>query len=350
MKKILLIVATLASGLTMNAQLTEANHAPANGDTYVMWQCDSVAPGAAGTNMVWNFASLVTHSSIVRTTNASTVVNASYPAATVSLTTVPNNLYSYFKSTTGNLNYYGGNISVGSGLSVIAAVLNYTAPALFATYPMSLGTTSSTPISGSLNVSSPIPASGTFTGTSSVIADGTGTLILPGTTSTYTNVIRVVSSQTINFTTGIASGSLNQVLYEYYAAGTKAPILSISTATGSAISISATQTIVTRNKNSVGISTQTVSTVGITNNEALALTNLNVYPNPSSSLVNFYTTHPEAQSVLVYDITGKQVEKLNLISNRAKLDVSSYNKGLYIYSLVSDNGKVLKSGKLTVSE
>jgi hypothetical protein len=112
---------------------------------------------------------------------------------------------------------------------------------------------------------------------------------------------------------------------------------------------SPTQTLVTRNKNAVGTSTTPVSTVGLTNND-IASVNINVYPNPSFSVVNFSTNRYDAHTILIYDITGKLVEQSVLVDGKSKLDVSAYNKGLYIYTLVSDSGKKLKSGKLTVGE
>lgn len=352
MKKNLLIVTVFASSFSLNAQLTEANHAPVAGDTYQTWQCDSVAPGGSGANTVWNFSAINTHSSVMLSHAAAASTNTTYAAATVSVGSTPTSVASFFSSNTSSLSYYGGNISVGSGITAVVATLNYTAPAIQASYPMNLNSTGSAAISGSLSITSPLATSGTFTGSSNVIADGTGTVILPGANGTFTNVTRVVSSQIVNFTTSLSSGTLTQVVYQYYMAGTKAYILSISTATATTPFGSATQTLVLRNKNAVGISTGTVptNTTSINQADASPLINLSVFPNPATADVNFVTTHPDAAAVLIYDITGKLVENAGLNQGRLSLNISSYNKGLYIYTLVGNNGKKLKSGKLTVSE
>lgn len=343
MKKILLIVATLASGLTMNAQLTQANNAISASDTYTLYQCDSlnINPGAAGAGAIWNFSAIATRSSIVNNYSASVSTNTTaYPTASIAVGSSANDI-NYLSSNAGAQFYHGGPIVV----SPVAASLFYTMPAIIAAYPMSLNTSSSAAIAGSINVTTPTAASGTFVGNSTTLADGTGTLNLPGGL-TYSNVTRVVNSQTITFNI-LLTVTITQKSFEYYEPNIKGALFSIKTATFyTSFGAPTTQTFVTRFKGAAP--TQTVNTSVSSN--FTSNTTLSVYPNPSSSTVNFYTTNSEAQTVLVYDITGKQVEKLNLTAGRVKLDVSSYNKGLYLYTLVSDNGKILKSGKLTVSE
>lgn len=341
MKKIYLFLIAACS-YSLNAQLTQANHAPANGDMYSMFQCDTVAPGASGANALWNFGSITTHSSVVSNYTAQSVSTSTYPAANVGLASSANNI-SYFNSSSSALLYYGGKISIGSGGTAVVATLNYTAPALFGAYPMSLNTTSTAAIGGSLDVSSPLTTTGTFTGTSTVLADGTGTIMLPGSV-TYSNVMRVASSQTINFTTPFASGTVYQITYEYYEVGTKNPLFSIVTSTASTPLGSNTQTIVTRNKDAVG--TPTSPTTGIMQHEENI--SLNVYPNPSSSFVNFVSENHSIAAIKVYDLTGKLVETVTLNDGKTKLDVSGYNKGIYFYNAFDSSNNKLKTGKFTV--
>jgi len=332
MKKIYLSLLSAVFGLSVNAQtLTQANHAPSNGDLFDTYQCDSAAinPGAAGAGSTWNFGSITTHSNIVTSYTVSTVANATYPNADIAVYSSTNNI-SYFKSNASSLKYYGGNISVGG----ITATLNFTAPALYAAYPMSLNTSTSTTTSGTLDVST---QPGTFVGTSDAIADGTGTLIVPG--ATYTNAIRVVTSQVINYTVSIITGTVTQINYEYYAAGVKQPVFTISTATmASSFGAPSTQTIVTRLKS---------STVGIEKNSAETI-DLSVFPNPSNSVVNFVTPAKNAIIVTVFDINGKLVDKQNLNEGSLKLDVSSYAAGIYTYKISGNHNEVLTAGKFNV--
>jgi hypothetical protein len=343
MKKIYLSFFSAIAVFSAQAQLTQVNNAPANGDTYVMYQCDTISPGASGANAVWNFASINTHSSIVISYTANTVSNSTYPSAPIAVASAVNNT-SYYNSSATSLLYYGGNVATGS----VVASLTYTAPAVKASYPMSLSTTSSAATSGTISVTAPLPTSGTFNGNSSVLADGSGTINLPGG-GTYTNVIRVLTTETITINTSLATATVIEANYNYYASGVKAPIFSIATSTATINGFGAptTQTIVTRNKNATGTSTSVAT--GISENTAESF-NFVVYPNPSNTYVNFVTNSPDARYVSVYDITGKLVEKQTLTDGKIKVDVSSYNKGLYLYTISAGDSRTLKSGKVTVSQ
>ncbi len=335
MKKIYLSIITTLAAFSLSAQLTDLNHSPASGDMFSTYQCDSmITPGASGAGALWNYAAIATRSSIVNNYTAAVNSNASYPMPGVSVASVLSNM-SYYKSSATKLNYWGGNIVVGP----VAAALIYTASAVKAVYPMSLSTSSNAVTGGTINVTAPLAQAGTFVGNSAAIADGTGTLVLP--TGTYSTVIRVLTTQTINFTTPLASGTVTQMNYDYYNVGTKEALFSItnSTVLTSLSPLPSSQSIVTRFKPLV---------TSLNENKAVAF-ELGVYPNPSSITVNFVTENAEAKQVLVYDITGKLVEKQNLTEGKLKLDVSNYNIGLYIYSVIGNANQTLKSGKITVS-
>jgi hypothetical protein len=299
---------------------------------YTTWQCDSssVTPGAAGAGVNWNFSAIATHSSIVTSYTASAGTFTGYPSADIAVGSNPNDIY-YYKSTSADLKYYGGNIVVAG----FPATITYSAPAINAIYPMSLNTTSTAAIGGSLSaLSNP----GSFTGTSSVIADATGTIVLPS--GTYTDIVRVVTSQTINFTSPFVSGSIHRNNYEYYqAGGIKGALFTISTNTINTGTPS-TQTIVTRFK---------PSTVGIEKNSINEIS-LNVYPNPSSNYVNFTTESKNASAVMVYDVTGKLVDKAEMNNGQLHLNVSSFAPGVYSYKVIAADNKTLKTGKLTIAQ
>lgn len=329
MKKLYFTLLTAALGLNLNAQtLTQANHAPANGDVFSTYQVDStgVSPGASGAGVTWNFASVNTHSNISNNYTATTVNNAAYPNANISVSSSANDL-SYYNSTTSIYNYWGGNLVVGG----FPATITYTSAAVRATYPMSLNSTQSAVTGGSVVVGG---NNGTFTGNSKVILDGTGTLSTPS--GTYTNAMRVVTSQTINYT-AIITGVVTQVNYDYYASGTKAPLFTISTSTITGAGAS-TQTIVTRYK---------ASTTGINAVEA-GVNAVSVFPNPSSSAINFETPSQSAKTISIYDINGKFIESKSL-NTSLKLDVSNYANGIYSYKIISADNNFIKSAKFTVT-
>ncbi len=335
MKKIYLSLLTALAGLSLNAQtLTDANHSPVAGDMYSTYQCDStgISAGASGAAALWNFTSVTTHSSIVNNYTATANANASYPIPGVQLGSAASNL-SFYKSSTASLNYWGGNVTIGA----VAASFVYTASAVKAAYPMSLNTTSTSVTGGSVSIPA-LSQTGTFTGNSGTIADGTGTLAL--ITGTYNNAIRVVTTQTINFTVQLGTGSVTQKVWDYFDVGTKEALFSISTATIVAPLVgTSTQTIVNRHK-------PLVTGIAANNNNS---SNISVYPNPSNTNVNFAAENTDAKTVVVYDVTGKLVEKQNLSEGKLRLNVSEYTNGLYIYSIIGSNNQALKTGKITVS-
>lgn len=319
------------------AQLTQANHAPANGDFYDTWRCDStnISLGGSGAGVLWNYSAIATRSSIVNSYSAVTSTNAAYPQANVFLSASPI-LNGYYKSSAASLDYFGGNVVVGT----IAAVLNYTAPMITAKYPMNLNTTTTSVTGGTINVTSPITVGGTFTGTALVYADATGTLNLPGA-ATYTDVLRVITSQTVDFVTMIASGTLTQVNYDYYGGGIKSPLFTISTATAIAVGNVFTQTLVTRYK----APANPPNAIPEASEDAY---NYVVYPNPASDLVVFSTNNTNASEVIVSDVTGKEIGNFELENGNSSINLSAYQKGIYFYTVKSEEGKTLRTGKMLI--
>lgn len=345
MKKIYTCIALSVIAFSMNAQhqLTESNHAPAAGDMYEMYQCDSLGidPGPAGAGAVWNFSAITTHSSVVMSYTAATNSNPAYPSSSVAVAASANNT-SYYSSNTSSLWYYGGNITAGA----ISGQLTYASPAIEAAYPMSIGTSTSASTAGSVNVILP-PTTGTFTGSSHAIADASGTLILPGTNATFTNALRVVTSQTIDIVAGFTNATITQVVYNYYAADIKASLFSITTLTAQTGFGTTTQTLVTRNKNAT-VPTVPTTTSSIPTNAGIE--DFTVYPNPASSVVTFSGNNKEVSHILVFDLTGKKVEELYTLNGTAKLDVSNYKKGVYLYRVTNSAGHTYKTGRITVTE
>lgn len=82
-------------------------------------------------------------------------------------------------------------------------------------------------------------------------------------------------------------------------------------------------------------STYTIGGTGIDN---LGIT-LNVYPNPTSGILNIEGTNLE--SVEVYNLTGARILTNRLSNNR--IDVSNLNNGVYILKIVTENGETAVS-------
>lgn len=335
MKKIYLSLLLSAAGLVANAQLTQANHAYVGGEIFTTYQCDSlgITAGASGAGAMWNYASITTHSSMLVGYSVTVNTNTSYPMPGLSLSSTANNS-SYYTSDPTDTKYWGGNILVGS----IGATLTYTSGAFTAKYPMNLNTSTVAAIGGSISVPA-LSQNGTFTGSAGTIADGTGTLMLP--TGTYTDVVRVVTTQTINFTTPLASGTVTQKNWDYYLVGTKNSLFTISASTvvTSLAPTPSSQTVVTRSA---------PSSVGVKENKA-NLISLSVFPNPSSTQITLSTESDKANSVEIYDLAGKIISVYTFENNKVNFSTLEMTSGVYFYTVKNTSKQTLATGKFTVA-
>jgi hypothetical protein len=336
MKKILLSIAVIISTATQAQTLMESTSVPAPWNpTYTIYQCDStgITPGASGAGQTWSFPSISTHTNIAKTYVSSFNSNPSYPNAYTHVSASASD-DSYYTSSSNSLKYYGGNLLINA----FAVNLVYTSPAIMGQYPMSIGTATTATVGGSLTAAG---TTSTFTGNGALNADATGTLTLPG--RTYTDILRVVTSQTLNATLSIGPITVTQLTYNYYsAAASLVPVLSIATSTlQSALGAPSTQTFVTIFKD--------YTTVGI-NEAQQANTEFSVFPNPSSSFVNFNTSNTEASKVIAYDLTGKMVVTELVEFGKAKMNVHSLTNGLYLFTVIGKNNQVLTTGKFNVSK
>lgn len=103
-----------------------------------------------------------------------------------------------------------------------------------------------------------------------------------------------------------------------------------------------------------GIDNIACNNISIALNSALseveaAGNSLKVYPNPVSDVLNFDMEYNKSATISIMDITGKKVENVNFAFNKATVNVSTYNKGIYLYQIVNNDGKLIKAGKFTVN-
>jgi hypothetical protein len=76
------------------------------------------------------------------------------------------------------------------------------------------------------------------------------------------------------------------------------------------------------------------------------------YPNPSTSIVNFdfQKAYEKGYTIQVYSFLGKKMyEKINA-DQRTSINLSEFNRGVYIYQLRNRAGKMVESGKFQVSK
>ena len=74
------------------------------------------------------------------------------------------------------------------------------------------------------------------------------------------------------------------------------------------------------------------------------------YPNPASSAVTITSTHENAVNALVFDVTGRMVCSALLNNKTTKIDVSSFENGMYIYIVTDKNNNRLYAGKFNVTK
>ena len=329
------------------AQLTQATHAPAVGDPdYSMIRCDSVGPGPNGPGIMWDFSTLPTNTNIVTTFSCRSSNDWDYPSATHSVGTNRSDIF-FYTSSLGSLKLWGRYAHAGTSPGHFFAELNYTTAATAATYPMNYS--ASAPIgncSGIINIVSPVFASGSFTGKSKAIIDATGTLTLPGATESFTDVVRVVTSHTLNYSASPYTGTITMIDFNYFAKSIKAPIFSIHTTTATTQLGVRTRTIVGYNRDAEV--PKPPDETGIVKQGA-DVSNVVVYPNPSTGFVYFSCEGCNDKTLEVHDISGRSVDRLNLNAGEIRLDVSHYNKGLYYYSVFDKTKRLEKTGKIIVS-
>ncbi len=76
------------------------------------------------------------------------------------------------------------------------------------------------------------------------------------------------------------------------------------------------------------------------------------FPNPASSIVNFdiQKAYEKGYTIQIYSFLGKKMyEKFN-VDQRTSINLSEYNRGVYIYQLRNKAGKMVESGKFQVSK
>ena len=93
----------------------------------------------------------------------------------------------------------------------------------------------------------------------------------------------------------------------------------------------------------------TLTTVSITETDAAVL-DVNVFPNPTSDLVNIRINHATKEQVIVSitDLQGKEVYEGSYagVANTIGINTAAYAPGTYVLSLKNNNNQVLGTYKI----
>ncbi|NQU84616.1 MAG: T9SS type A sorting domain-containing protein [Mariniphaga sp.] len=74
---------------------------------------------------------------------------------------------------------------------------------------------------------------------------------------------------------------------------------------------------------------------------------VNVYPNPVSSNINFLFEDKTQGIIEIFDFTGKNIKEIQLNNvHEVIINMSKYPAGIYLYSIIGKNGKIIHSGKI----
>ncbi|MCU7548671.1 T9SS type A sorting domain-containing protein [Chitinophagaceae bacterium LB-8] len=76
------------------------------------------------------------------------------------------------------------------------------------------------------------------------------------------------------------------------------------------------------------------------------------YPNPAITTVtfDFQKNYEKGYSIQIFSFLGKKMFEANNLGLRTSINLSDFNRGVYIYQLFDRNGKMIESGKFQVSK
>lgn len=78
---------------------------------------------------------------------------------------------------------------------------------------------------------------------------------------------------------------------------------------------------------------------------------LKIYPNPATSYITFdiQKSYQRNLTITVYSFLGKKMSETQNVNEKTTLTLTDYNRGMYVYHLTDQSGKVIDTGKFQVS-
>ena len=78
---------------------------------------------------------------------------------------------------------------------------------------------------------------------------------------------------------------------------------------------------------------------------------IKLYPNPATSYitVDLQKSNERGLSIQVYNFLGKKMYESQNMAEKLTIDLSDFNRGVYIYHLRDQSGKIIESGKFQIS-
>ena len=288
----------------VNAEIGEAFHYESTG-----W----FDPGSSGPNETWDLSNITSNSSSVLSYNNA---NPNFPSSNIEQSELTGGKHFIEQSNSGR--YIHG--SEGSGVTI-----TYSNPLTIVEYPLSYGSSGNdthyaTFVSGGYNF--------VRSGSTTYNIDGWGTVITPN--GTYTDVLRVRSTQTYTDNYALGTVDYDVETYEWYKSGIHFPVASLTSIWAFGLT---------------EYGTYYTGSVGLEENNLLEIL---VYPNPMTNSVNVQMDVVDTKNtILVKDILGKVVLTENINSVETTIDTSNLERGLYSIIVVDENSNVLGSKRIT---
>lgn len=324
MKKKLLFVATLISGISFGQSFTTANE-PAAGATQLMYLCDSAASSYSstiGTGVIWDYSNIgkMDNPDRIYTVLANTNT-VDFPLSN-KVVTIPGALTTYWETNTTERNVLGFEFNGGATLGNIT--VNFDTDKMNQmVYDFELNDVINDVMTGSVKHSG---GTSTCSGTSISTVDGMGTLKLSPTV-TKTNVIRHRSTSNINTTVLIFNFDIKIDQFEYYDFVSNLPLFSYTN-----IRIEQGGALV----QSLNFVMNTELPTLIASLDENALNSVKIYPNPAQEVLHF-SGSIENESVSVSDMSGKV---LMTGTTASSLNISALDAG--VYTVRFENGSQQK--------
>lgn len=76
------------------------------------------------------------------------------------------------------------------------------------------------------------------------------------------------------------------------------------------------------------------------------------FPNPATSIINFDLQRDQSNGlgIQIFNFLGKKMYESTNINQRTSVNLTDFNRGVYIYQIRDRNGKMIESGKFQVSK
>ena len=83
-------------------------------------------------------------------------------------------------------------------------------------------------------------------------------------------------------------------------------------------------------------------------NEVSHFSKVNVFPNPCTSQITFLATSNDVQYAYIYDLTGRQLDKVEMKNAMSVVNTNSYSSGMYLFTIADKDGNAIDQGKFIV--